>query len=82
MENITCGYDGFKLFIPGQAAINHLVANFKQFNLYGRYKIDDENNYQLPLPLKGEYQRGDYKLTITATKYNGEAKYKGGQEGQ
>jgi hypothetical protein len=74
MKDVICGYDGFKLFIPGVQPISHLIKNSEEFNLYGRYSVHKKEQYSLPL--KGEYLVGEHKgqkyyLKVNATKYNG-----------
>lgn len=69
MENIICGYDGFKLFIPGEGAIKQILKRPDDFNLHGRYSVNTNKKYELPL--KGEYGTSEYKLKVTATVYNG-----------
>lgn len=54
--------------MPGEKAIQHIIGNNDQFNLYGRYSVN--TNKQYDLPLKGDHDVDGYNLRITATVYN------------
>jgi hypothetical protein len=68
-DNRICGYDGFKLFIPGEDVIEYLIKNSEKFHLHGRYSVHDERKYELPL--QGYYGDAGYKLRLQATMIRG-----------
>jgi hypothetical protein len=66
-NDCTCGYDGFKLFIPGKRIIKFLIDNSKQFHLFGKYSVHDERRYELPLTGYYEQEENGYRLSVSAT---------------